>query len=93
MSCGQGPEDIDRNGNGIFDQGDAFDIATTDSWDDNLPSGCQGTPFVSNGVTTDCYDGLRNFNQVRPACSTAAMPLAAVRANRSWQSAPTSSRR
>lgn len=62
-----GAEDNDRNGNGSFDKGDAFDIATTDSWDDNLPSGCQGQPFVSNGVTTDCYDGLRNFNQVRPA--------------------------
>ncbi|MFA6901561.1 MAG: hypothetical protein WC236_00615 [Gallionellaceae bacterium] len=62
-----GAEDIDRNANGIFDRGDAFDIATTDSWDDNLPGGCQGPPFVSNGVTTDCYDGLRNFNQVRPA--------------------------
>lgn len=62
-----GPEDNDRNGNGTFDQGDAFDIATTDSWDDNVPAGCQGEVFVSNGVTTDCYDGLRNFNQVRPA--------------------------
>lgn len=59
-------EDNDRNANGVFDQGDAYDIATTDSWDDNQPSGCQGTPFVSNGHTTDCYDGLRNFNQVRP---------------------------
>ncbi len=61
-----GAEDIDRNSNAVFDQGDAYDVATTDSWDDNQPSGCQGTPFVSNGHTTDCYDGLRNFNQVRP---------------------------
>ncbi len=60
-------EDNDRNGNAVFDRGDAFDIAVTDSWDDSLPSGCQGVPFVSNGVTTDCYDGLRNFNQMRPA--------------------------
>ena len=64
----KGAEDVDRNGNDTFDQGDAFDIATTDSWDDSLPSGCQGAPFVStSGVTTDCYDGLRNFNQMRPA--------------------------
>ncbi|MBZ0106436.1 MAG: hypothetical protein K8H84_12500 [Sulfuricella denitrificans] len=62
-----GAEDIDRNGNGVFDPGDAYKIGTTDSWDDKLPSGCQGEPFVSNGYTTDCYDGLRNFNQVRPA--------------------------
>jgi large repetitive protein len=64
----KGTEDVDRNDNGVFDMGDAFDIATTDSWDDSVPSGCQGTPFVSpNGVITDCYDGLRNFNQMRPA--------------------------
>jgi large repetitive protein len=66
-TAAMGAEDRDRNGNGSFDRGDAFDIATTDSWDDNLPAGCQGVPFVSNGVSTDCYDGLRNFNQVRPA--------------------------
>ena len=39
---------------------------TTDSWDDSLPSGCQGQPYSIGGVPTDCYDGLRNFNQVRP---------------------------
>lgn len=38
----------------------------TDSWDKNKPSGCQGEPFYFNGVLKDCYDGLRNFNQVRP---------------------------
>jgi len=62
-----GPEDLDRNSNAVFDTGDSMDTATTDSWDDSLPSGCQGEPFVSNGHLTDCYDGLRNFNQVRPA--------------------------
>lgn len=66
-----GAEDIDRNSNAVFDRGDAFKIGTTDSWDDKLPTGCQldasGVPFTSNGHTTDCYDGLRNFNQVRPA--------------------------
>lgn len=62
-----GAEDIDRNANGVFDPGDAYKIGTTDSWDDHLPTGCQGDVFVSNGYATDCYDGLRNFNQVRPA--------------------------
>ncbi|MFT5729043.1 MAG: hypothetical protein ACI8PB_003206 [Desulforhopalus sp.] len=48
---------------------------TTDSWDDSLPTNCQygsnadsGTddPFVFRDVDTDCYDGMRNWNQVRP---------------------------
>ncbi len=61
-----GPEDIDRNGNNVFDQGDALQVTTTDSWDNSLPEGCPGDPsdpFYMNGK---CYDGLRNFNQVRP---------------------------
>jgi len=63
-----GPEDIDRNNNGVFDAGDAVQITYTDSWDDNVPTGCQGEPYYINGtVPTDCHDGLRNFNQVRPA--------------------------
>jgi len=54
--------------NGVFDAGDAVQITTTDSWDDNVPTGCQGDVFMANGsYPTDCYDGLRNFNQVRPA--------------------------
>jgi len=44
---------------------------TTDSWDDSVPEGCQGDKFTftwppSGSFPTDCYDGLRNFNQVRP---------------------------
>jgi FtsP/CotA-like multicopper oxidase with cupredoxin domain len=39
---------------------------TTDSWDDNVPTGCQGPAFTYLGVPRDCFDGLRNFNQVRP---------------------------
>ena len=63
-----GTEDFDYNNNDIFDAGDAIQITTTDSWDDNLPTGCQGDVFMVNGsVPTDCYDGIRNFNQVRPA--------------------------
>ncbi|MEA2002802.1 MAG: choice-of-anchor Q domain-containing protein, partial [Actinomycetota bacterium] len=44
---------------------------TTDSWDDSNPTDCKWGngatgPFEYLGVATDCYDGLRNFNQVRP---------------------------
>lgn len=62
----KGAEDIDRNGNGSFDLGDALQAVTTDSWDDSVPTGCQGEVFYHHGEATDCYDGLRNFNQVRP---------------------------
>lgn len=58
--------DIDRNGNGAFDQGDAIQVVTTDSWDDSVPAGCQGDVYLANGMPTDCFDGLRNFNQIRP---------------------------
>ncbi|HHJ34917.1 MAG TPA: hypothetical protein ENJ87_04040, partial [Gammaproteobacteria bacterium] len=65
-----GTEDVDRNGNGFFDYGDALQVVYTDSWDDNLPTGCVGPAFVAHPgtaieKTTDCYDGLRNFNQLR----------------------------
>lgn len=50
-----------------FSNGDAIQVTTTDSWDDSLPTGCQGEVFsVENIYPLDCYDGLRNFNQVRP---------------------------
>jgi len=50
----------------------------TDSWDDSLPTGCPGADEndhlivgydvdQASGITTKCYDGLRNFNQARPA--------------------------
>ncbi|GAB6906389.1 hypothetical protein DESC_600083 [Desulfosarcina cetonica] len=48
---------------------------TTDSWDAAIPTDCkygdETGPFIfsPDGVNTyprDCYDGLRNFNQVRP---------------------------
>ncbi|MBI3562201.1 MAG: hypothetical protein HY080_10870 [Gammaproteobacteria bacterium] len=70
-----GTEDYDYNANGVFDLGDALAVTHTDSWDDSKPSGCNpdtygnhftvdpGTPYAT---TLDCYDGLRNFNQVRP---------------------------
>jgi hypothetical protein len=71
-----GPEDVKRNNIGglagvndpdsNFSAGDAVQIVATDSWDDSLPTGCPGNPadpFYQNGK---CYDGLRNYNQVRP---------------------------
>jgi FtsP/CotA-like multicopper oxidase with cupredoxin domain len=67
-----GIEDVDHNGNGQFDPGDAIQITWTDSWDDSLPTGCPGDPADpfwdanGDGIGGDCYDGLRNFNQVRP---------------------------
>jgi hypothetical protein len=60
----------------LYDRRGNFLMSTeTDSWDDSLPSNCQygsnagsGTddPFVFRDVATDCYDGMRNWNQVRP---------------------------
>lgn len=43
----------------------------TDSWDKSLPSGCPGADasdvIITGGPDDKCYDGLRNFNQARPA--------------------------
>ncbi len=65
-----GAEDIDRNGNGVFDLGDAIQVVYTDSWDDSVPTGCVGDTYIAHPGTaiekvTDCFDGLRNYNQVR----------------------------
>jgi hypothetical protein len=41
----------------------------TDSWDDSVPTGCPGAARRRRDVSAEpdeCYDGLRNFNQVRP---------------------------
>ncbi len=60
-----GPEDIDRNGNGVFDLGDAIDVTWTDSWDDNKPTGCiQDLPAIP-GVQP-CFDNYGTWNQIRP---------------------------
>ncbi|MGI9305333.1 MAG: hypothetical protein ACR2RB_21920, partial [Gammaproteobacteria bacterium] len=63
--CNKGPEDVDRDNDGVFDLGDAVDVTWTDSFDDDKPSGCEGDngPGFEN---LDCFDGLRNFNQIRP---------------------------
>lgn len=60
-----GEEDVDHNQNSKFDKGDAIATTYTDSFDDNPPTNCQGEKFISMGMPTDCFDGLRNFNQVR----------------------------
>lgn len=65
----KGPEDVDRNMNGLFDPGDAIDVTWTDSWDDNLPDCAAGTnsPTIDSLFgEKDAFDGLRNFNQARP---------------------------
>lgn len=62
-----GPEDIDRNGNGIFDLGDAIDVTHTDSWDDNTPTGCiQNLPVINGQPVKECFDNFGTWNQVRP---------------------------
>ncbi len=67
-----GLEDFDNHpADDLFNAGDAIQITTTDSWDDNVPTNCVTTAsspvFSADGVyDTDCFDGLRNFNQVRP---------------------------
>lgn len=49
-------------------------LGKTDSWDDSIPTGCVKPPAgpVGNGgipfaADLDCFDGLYNFNQVRPS--------------------------
>jgi hypothetical protein len=65
----KGKEDVDHHPGDKhkpFDAGDAVQITWTDSWDDSQPTDCPGDPadpFYNGG---QCYDGLRNFNQVRP---------------------------
>jgi hypothetical protein len=63
-----GAEDTDFNSNGVFDSGDAIQITTTDSWDDNKPSGCiQNLPNLPGlGQINECADGFGTWNQVRP---------------------------
>ena len=53
---------------GVFDLHDAIAVAWTDSWDDNTPESCQGqNDLVEIGIAdARCFDGMRNWNQVRP---------------------------
>ena len=56
----------------LYDSTGTFllNTTTTDSWDDDPPTGCVGDDFILHPGTEfetdpDCYDGLRNWNQVR----------------------------
>jgi hypothetical protein len=47
-------------------------LGKTDGWDDAIPTECPGDPYKvpygsDAGKPLDCYDGLRNWNQARPA--------------------------
>ena len=64
-----GPEDIDRNGNGVFDGGDAINIVSTDSFDDNRPTGCVNpadNTLTPIGPFIECAEIIPMWNQVRP---------------------------
>ena len=76
----KGPEDVKRSSVGaadVFDPGDTYQdaasgeylIGGTTSFDDAQPTACVGDVFPIHGQPTDCYDGLRNFNQSRPGSS------------------------
>lgn len=59
---------MDVNGDGIIDANDAVAEVQTDSWDDANPTNCAGDNLMPALVgANDCFDGLRNYNQVRPA--------------------------
>ncbi|BCR06700.1 hypothetical protein DESUT3_37690 [Desulfuromonas versatilis] len=62
-----GDGDVDHNGNGIFDLGDAVAVTTTDSWDDSPPTDCVQTLPVIHGITApECADAFATWNQQRP---------------------------
>ncbi len=59
---------LDVNGDGFITPADAVAEVQTDSWDQNNPTGCPGDNQIPALVAADaCFDGLRNYNQVRPA--------------------------
>jgi large repetitive protein len=58
------------NEDGTPNIGALVNTTFTDSWDDNLPTECpgnnnEGAPIPGLG-DNDCFDGMRNWNQVRP---------------------------
>jgi large repetitive protein len=65
----KGAEDVVNCGDGVtFCQGDAISVTHTDSWDDNLPTGCVGPPETVYGQPiVDCAETMRTWNQARPA--------------------------
>ena len=67
-TAAKGAEDVVRSGDGTtFNPGDAIQVAATDSWDDNNPSGCiQDRPVIRGNQVPECADGFGTWNQVRP---------------------------
>lgn len=62
-----GPEDVDQDGNGVFDMHDAVQVTHTDSWDDSLPTDCiQTLPVIHGQVAPECADSFATWNQIRP---------------------------
>lgn len=98
-----GPEDVNNTDvllgyTAGFDNGDAVRVTYTDSWDDSQPTDCVGTydpdPFISeifelNGVLLDCYDNLRNYNQIRPAVFDGGYAFGSVADNADYLAAGT----
>jgi parallel beta-helix repeat protein len=67
----------------VFDIGDAIRTVHTDSFDDSPPEGCIGDTLAeANGgpyseLNGRCYDGIRNFSQIRPAVFDGGFGIAA----------------
>jgi hypothetical protein len=81
-----GPGDVDNGTAGVFDLGDALEVTYTDSFDDSLPSGCVGDAYVAfpgtpNERTLDCFDGMRNYNQIREGVFDGGYAFAGFDAN------------
>jgi parallel beta-helix repeat protein len=56
----------DFNNDGIPD-GPAIATTTTDSWDDDKPTGCvQSLPVVHGQAVNECADAFHTWNQLRP---------------------------
>ncbi len=64
----QGSEDVDRHpADPLFNPGDAVQIASSDSWDDNMPTGCgQTLPVIHGNPARECFDNYGTWNQIRP---------------------------
>lgn len=62
----KGREDVDRNGNGRFNAGDAVNVVHSDSFDASMPTGCVGPAQTAHGAPIqDCAETLLAWNQVR----------------------------
>ena len=68
----KGAEDVDHNGNSIFDTGDALQVVWSDSWDDVADrreptlGAIQTHPPVVHGKAIIGCDNYSTWNQVRP---------------------------